>query len=104
MKVYIRLLFGFLGACFLALTFFSVNYLWRDKIEPQKQLSKEVNKLKNLPKKNIDYGLPIYEEAMSLIRSDKLYEGVSKLHELLTLYPDSDKCASANDILGRSAA
>ena len=100
MKVYIRLLFAFLGACFLALTFFSVNYIWRDKIEPQKQLSEEVNKLKNLPKKNIDYGLPIYEEAMSLIRSDKLYDGISKLHELLTLYPDSDKCGEANAILG----
>ena len=100
MKVYIRLLFAFLGACFLALTFFLVNYIWRDKIEPQKQLSEEVNKLKNLPKKNIDYGLPIYEEAMSLIRSDKLYDGISKLHELLTLYPDSDKCGEANDILG----
>ena len=100
MKVYIRLLFAFLGVCFLALTFFSVNYLWRDKIEPQKQLSKEVNKLKNLPKKNIDYGFPIYEEAMSLIRSERLYEGVAKLHELLTLYPDSDKSADANNILG----
>lgn len=100
MKVYIRLLFAFLGACFLVFSYVCLNYLWTDKIEPKKQLSQEVKKLKKLPVKDVDYGLPLYDDAMALIRKERVYEGISKLHELLKLYPDSSKCDEANDILG----
>ena len=100
MKVYIRLLFAFLGACFLVFSYVCLNYLWTDKIEPKKQLSQEVKKLKKLPVKDVDYGLPLYDDAMALIRKERVYEGISKLHDLLKLYPDSSKCDEANDILG----
>ena len=100
MKVYLRLLFAFLGVVFILLTALSVNFLWSDRIKPKQQLFEEVKKLKNIPTQKVDYGLPVYAEAISLIRNKDIHNGVSKLHDLLKFYPESDKCNEANRIIG----
>lgn len=100
MKVYLRLLFAFLGVVLISLTVFLVNYLWSERIKPKQQLFEEVKKLKTIPTQRVDYGLPLYEEAISLIRNNDVYNGVSKLHDLLEFYPESVKCNEANRIIG----
>ena len=100
MKVYLRLLFAFLAVMLLLLTALSVNYLWSERIKPKKQLSEEVKELKNIPTQKVDYGVPLYQEAISLIRDQNIYSGVSKLHDLIKFYPESAKCIEAHRIIG----
>lgn len=100
MKVYLRLLFAFFALSVLATSVVIVHYLWRNKIEPKRALQAQVQEIKNYPKSKVDHGAPVYEEAVSLIRTEALIEGLDKLHVLMRYYPDSKFYNEAKRVLG----
>lgn len=99
-RVHLRILAAIFSIAVFAAALVGAMWLYREQIAPEKKAKAEVAEKMKQKGPAIDPGKKFYEQAIDLLRQSKMAAAREKLNEIVDIYKDSERWATARELIG----
>jgi hypothetical protein len=99
-RVHFRILAAILALAVLAAAVMGALWMYREQIEPEKKAKQEVAQKMKQKGTAIDPGKKFYDQAIALLKQGEMPAAREKLTEIIDVYKDSERWASARELIG----